>query len=797
VVVTVGGVASNGVAFTVTTPAPSITSLNPTSGVVGASVTIGGANFGATQGTSTVKFGATTATATSWSASSIVAAVPAGATTGNVVVTVGGVASNGVAFTVTTPAPSITSLNPTSGVVGASVTIGGANFGATQGTSTVKFGATTATATSWSASSIVAAVPAGATTGNVVVTVGGVASNGVAFTVTTPAPSITSLNPTSGLVGASVTIGGANFGAAQGTSTVKFGATTATATSWSASSIVATVPAGAVTGNVVVTVGGIASNGVSFTVQVDTTPPTVSLTAPSAGATVSGTVSVTATASDNVAVASVQFQLDGANLGSLDTTAPYSVSWDTTTASNGSHTLRAIATDTSNNSTTSASVTVQVSNTASTMAWPIKASANRRYLVDQNNVPFLLMGDAAHSLISGVSATDMVTYMTTRAGQGFNAIQVFAPCDTYETGCPSSLVSFTGVSPFTSGSDQSNYDLSTPNPAYWSIVDNLLSTAAANNLVVFLNPMETGGLLPLLETNGTTKVFNYGVFLGNRYKNTPNLVWDFGNDFQNWNSNPTDNNLVEQLMAGIASVDPNHLMDIELDYYTSYSNQDTAKLAPVLSFDAAYTYLETYDYVLLAYGSSPTLPVFMIEANYEGENNNGFFSGTTGPFILREQAWWTMTSGATGQFYGSSYTNHFNSGWQTNMNTPGALEMKYIRQLLTTLPWQNLVPDQTHQIVTSGFGTYNAGNGNLPTANYATTAWVTDGSLAVVYDPAGNALTVNLAKFSGPVTARWYDPSNGTYTAIAGSPFANSGSHVFSTPGANHDANPDWVLVLQ
>jgi len=609
--------------------------------------------------------------------------------------------------------------------------------------------------------------------------------------------SITSLSPTSGLVGASVTIGGANFGAAQGTSTVKFGATTATATSWSASSIVATVPAGAVTGNVVVTVGGIASNGVSFTVQVDTTPPTVSLTAPSAGATVSGTVSVTATASDNVAVASVQFQLDGANLGSLDTTAPYSVSWDTTTASNGSHTLRAIATDTSNNSTTSASVTVQVSNTASTMAWPIKASANRRYLVDQNNVPFLLLGDAAHSLISGVSATDMVTYMTTRAGQGFNAIQVFAPCDTYETGCPSSLVSFTGVSPFTSGSDQSNYDLSTPNPAYWSIVDNLLSTAAANNLVVFLNPMETGGLLPLLETNGTTKVFNYGVFLGNRYKNTPNLVWDFGNDFQNWNSNPTDNNLVEQLMAGIASVDPNHLMDIELDYYTSYSNQDTAKLAPVLSFDAAYTYLETYDYVLLAYGSSPTLPVFMIEANYEGENNNGFFSGTTGPFILREQAWWTMTSGATGQFYGSSYTNHFNSGWQTNMNTPGALEMKYIRQLLTTLPWQNLVPDQTHQIVTSGFGTYNAGNGNLPTANYATTAWVTDGSLAVVYDPAGNALTVNLAKFSGPVTARWYDPSNGTYTAIAGSPFANSGSHVFSTPGANHDANPDWVLVLQ
>jgi len=82
------------------------------------------------------------------------------------------------------PSPaSIANLNPNSGAVQSSVTIMGTNFGATQGTSTVKFNGTTATATSWSATSIVAPVPAGATTGNVVVTVGGVASNGVSFTV--------------------------------------------------------------------------------------------------------------------------------------------------------------------------------------------------------------------------------------------------------------------------------------------------------------------------------------------------------------------------------------------------------------------------------------------------------------------------------------------------------------------------------------------------------------------------------------------------------------------------------------
>jgi IPT/TIG domain-containing protein/VCBS repeat protein len=97
--------------------------------------------------------------------------------------------SNEVFFAVTggTP-PSITSLTPSSGAVGASVTIAGANFGATQGTSTVKFNGTTAAATSWSATTIVVPVPAGATPGSVVVTVGGIATNGVAFTVVLPAP---------------------------------------------------------------------------------------------------------------------------------------------------------------------------------------------------------------------------------------------------------------------------------------------------------------------------------------------------------------------------------------------------------------------------------------------------------------------------------------------------------------------------------------------------------------------------------------------------------------------------------
>src|SRR6185503_13139921 len=71
----------------------------------------------------------------------------------------------------------------------------------------------------------------------------------------------------------------------------------------------------------------------------DTTLPTVSITAPAGGSTVQGSISVSANASDDVGVVGVQFKLDGANLSSEDTTSPYSIVWNTTTASNASHSL--------------------------------------------------------------------------------------------------------------------------------------------------------------------------------------------------------------------------------------------------------------------------------------------------------------------------------------------------------------------------------------------------------------------------------------------------------------------------
>jgi fibronectin type 3 domain-containing protein len=106
------------------------------------------------------------------------------------------------------------------------------------------------------------------------------------------------------------------------------------------------------------------SNAVTVTTPAptDATPPTVSMTAPTQGETVSGTVGLGASASDASGIAGVQFLLDNKALGAEDTTAPYALPWDTTAVANGGHSLAARARDGAGNTATSGAVTVTVSN---------------------------------------------------------------------------------------------------------------------------------------------------------------------------------------------------------------------------------------------------------------------------------------------------------------------------------------------------------------------------------------------------------------------------------------------------
>jgi hypothetical protein len=155
----------------------------------------------------------------------------------------------------------------------------------------------------------------------------------------------------------------------------------------------------------------------------DTTAPTVSITAPTNGATVVGTVSINATASDNVGVTKVEFYVDGA-LKSTDTTSPYSYSWDSTAVANGSHSLTAKAYDAALNVGTSSAVSVTVNNPTGTdiSGWTVtQANATVVYTIPAGTVipanGYVVIGrdatKAAFQTFWGVTLGSNVVYLTT------------------------------------------------------------------------------------------------------------------------------------------------------------------------------------------------------------------------------------------------------------------------------------------------------------------------------------------------------------------------------------------------
>src|SRR5260221_10816129 len=190
------------------------------------------------------------------------------------------------------------------------------------------------------------------------------------------------------------------------------------------------------------------------------------------------------------------------------------------------------------------------------------------------------------------------------------------------------------------------------------------------------------------------------------------------------------------------------------------------------------------------------MTVFMVEPNYEFENEAIDNNGNSKPWILRRQEYWTALSGATGQLYGNKYTWGFSDGWMAQLDTPGAVQIGYLKALFKPRAWYELVPDQLHAVVTAGYGTFSD-TGSIGANDYVTAARTPSGNLVMAYVPSARTVpvTVDMRQLSGPATARWYDPAAGTFTPIADSPFANSGPRDFTTTLPNADGDGDSVLV--
>lgn len=417
--------------------------------------------------------------------------------------------------------------------------------------------------------------------------------------------------------------------------------------------------------------------------------------------------------------------------------------------------------------------------------YPLRIGPTGRYLVDREGKPFLIAGESPQAMMVNCTEEEAELFFKNRRSHGFNTAWINLICAKY-TGGREDASTRDGLTPF-----KTPGDFAQPNEEYFARCDHILKLAAKYDMLVMLDPAETGSFLEVMRKNGADKCRVYGRYLGKRYKGFDNLLWFHGNDYAA--DTPDNDRVVTAVALGIKDEDDRHLHTIEIDWKRKDSTSlDNERWAPLVGLSAAYTYNPVHVPILRDYNrkTDRRVPTFLVESSYEFEHLDGARLGT--PAQLRLQEYTAILSGAAGQLYGNKYTWPFLDGWKGELDTPGAVQMAHVQALFGPRRWFDLVPDQDHKLVTAGYGKFGA-------FDYVAAARTPDGRLAMAYVPDKRTITIDLGALAGPTAARWYDPASGKFREVPRSPLPNRGTRELTTPGDNADGpgNADWVLVLE
>lgn len=422
-----------------------------------------------------------------------------------------------------------------------------------------------------------------------------------------------------------------------------------------------------------------------------------------------------------------------------------------------------------------------------------------RYLRDAGNKePVYLHAYTAWSLITQVSQAEIATFLSTMQGLNVNAL-ILQAIERDGTVLPS----LAGDTPFT-GTTGGEADLTTPREAYWAHVDWVLNQCAARGIHALLYPIYYGasaagwGINPM-PANGATKLGQYGAFLGARYANQPNIIWV---NYADALPNSTGRGYVKNVYDGIRSTDVAGRLHGNHYARPSLSTDDATVPCDInFSYTKGAGVSPRVHDVCLSGWSAAAKPVSVIE-NYYAHRVVDAPNPTAQQ--QRSNHWEARLSGASSMFgdewvhgYGKETSNNpTNQDWRLQFGTTDVLALAKVRSFFVARQWWLLEPRPT-----AGTDLLTAGGGTRDSNGYKCRALARDGNWGAVYVTDGTTCTVNLALFSGTVTARWYDPVSGTYSAVTGGPtFAASGTHAFvasSEVGSNSGGGTDWVLVLE
>ncbi|HET7545424.1 MAG TPA: DUF4038 domain-containing protein [Polyangiaceae bacterium] len=415
------------------------------------------------------------------------------------------------------------------------------------------------------------------------------------------------------------------------------------------------------------------------------------------------------------------------------------------------------------------------------VAFPLKFSANKRYLVDQNNVPFLINQASSWGLIQSLSTADATDYLDALKQRGFNAVLV--SIISYDVRMAGNPPNWQQTSPFKTQWDYSSY-----NEDYFAHADAVINLAKARGMLVALVPSYLGYVGEptqgwfdemLSSNNGVAKSLAYGRFLGQRYKGFSNVIWVAGGDNTPAAGSELENRL-KAIVDGIRESD-SHFWTAHWDSVSRPNgviSTDNPTFASYMNINGYYAYNSEITYLrnLESYNRQPVMMHYNLDQSYEGEPG-----GTVEN--IRRKAYDVMLMGGAGSSFcaGQAWWAFYN--WRNKMDTPGTQQTQLWYRLFSSRAWYDLVPDQAHTVVMGNLGYEGY-------ADYVVAARTSSGSTVMAFTPTSRPLTVDLTKVSGTqAKAWWYSPSNGQSTLIG--IFATTGKKDFTPPTAG-----DWLLVI-
>jgi hypothetical protein len=416
-------------------------------------------------------------------------------------------------------------------------------------------------------------------------------------------------------------------------------------------------------------------------------------------------------------------------------------------------------------------------------------SDNKRYLVHKDGTPFFYFADTAWQLFHRLTREEINHYFQNRVKKGFTVIQavILAELDGLET--PNRY----GITPLRNNNPQ------TPNEAWFEWIDEVISMAREQGLYIALVPTwgdkvdKKWGTGPEIFT--IENAYEYGKYLGNRYKKTPNIIWMNGGDRSADGKNFA---IWDALAKGIKSEDRQHLMTFHPQ--GERSSSEWFHQSDWCDFNICQTSHSQTDYgiyerlLVKDYQLNPIKPCMDAEPRYEdipiGFNPaNGRFDDSD----VRQSLYWSLFSGGFGYTYGcNSIWQFYEEGrkpmcdarrsWQESLDLPGSFAIKYARALLESFDYLSRVPDQDFII------SRNNNNKEKVVATRGT-------GYALIYIPTGKETVISLDKMNTAkqIQLSWFQPCTGIRKPIK---ITEAKGNYTARPATQGKGN-DWVLILE